>query len=308
MADRYGRRRGLVLLAALLPACARARAAGTTGAEFLGIPVGGRPAALGGAYSALAEDAYAPVWNPAGLCRLPAAQLGAMHLDYGGALSYEFASFAQPLGAHDGLGAAVQYMRPKASVGRDAAGAETGQVSSYFSAYTISYGHAFTGPLSVGGGLKVVDAELGGISGRTVAGDIGGLCRLGERVSVAAVAANLGGRLRFLDQSQSLGDAYRVSLAYAPARTWTLAAEEALPAADSPASRFGMEWRPVPLVAVRAGYHTDGRADGTGLAGLTTGVGLTALGQRFDYAWAPMGQLGDTQYFSVLLIFGGAKK
>jgi hypothetical protein len=231
-----------------------------------------------------------------------------MHLDYSGALSYEFASFAQPLGASDGLGAAVQYMRPKASVGRDAAGAPTGQVSSYFSAYTVSYGHAFQGPLSVGGGLKVVDAQLGGISGRTVAGDLGGLCRINDRVSVAVVAANLGGRLRFLDQSQSLGDAYRAGLSYSPVRTWTLAAEEAFPSSDSAASRFGAEWRPLPLVAVRAGYHTDGRGDGSGVAGLTTGVGLTALGQRFDYAWAPMGTLGDTQYFSLLLIFGGPKK
>src|SRR5450631_2020075 len=41
--------------------------AGTEGASFLDIPVGAGPAALGSAYTALATNAYAPVWNPAGL-------------------------------------------------------------------------------------------------------------------------------------------------------------------------------------------------------------------------------------------------
>ena len=40
---------------------------GTEGASFLDIPVGAEPAALGSAYTALATNAYAPVWNPAGL-------------------------------------------------------------------------------------------------------------------------------------------------------------------------------------------------------------------------------------------------
>jgi hypothetical protein len=42
-------------------------ASGTKGAAFLDIPVCAGPAALGSAYTALSNDAYAPVWNPAGL-------------------------------------------------------------------------------------------------------------------------------------------------------------------------------------------------------------------------------------------------
>ena len=34
------------------------------------------------------------------------------------------------------------------------------------------------------------------------------------------------------------------------------------------------------------------------------GFGLTVAGQRFDYAWLPMGGLGQTQYFSVVITFG----
>jgi hypothetical protein len=53
--------------------------AGTEGASFLDIPVGAAPAAMGGAYSALASDVYAPIYNPAGLGRLDHTELGTQH-------------------------------------------------------------------------------------------------------------------------------------------------------------------------------------------------------------------------------------
>src|SRR5439155_27037330 len=88
--------RGAALLMALGAARWSAAATGTQGASFLEIPVGGRPAALGGAYSALADDAYAPVYNAGGLGFVPSTQLSGMHLDYAGMGGYEFASFVQP--------------------------------------------------------------------------------------------------------------------------------------------------------------------------------------------------------------------
>src|SRR5437016_14160876 len=63
---------------------------GTEGASFLELPVGARPAALGSAYSMLAEDAYAPTWNPGGLAFLNSAQLAAMHMIYLQDTSLEF--------------------------------------------------------------------------------------------------------------------------------------------------------------------------------------------------------------------------
>src|SRR4051812_46029547 len=61
---------------------------GTQGAAFLDIPVGAGPAALGGAYSALARDAYAPTWNPAGLGDVQGVQFSGQHLDYLESLHY----------------------------------------------------------------------------------------------------------------------------------------------------------------------------------------------------------------------------
>src|SRR4029077_10713985 len=89
-------------------------ASGTEGASFLDIPVGGAPAALGSAYTAQANDAYAPVWNPAGLGFLHSLEFTGMHLSYVGPLHYEHAGLVIPLGKDDekdaGFGASMQYL------------------------------------------------------------------------------------------------------------------------------------------------------------------------------------------------------
>src|ERR1051325_7648553 len=89
---------------------------GTEGASFLDIPVGAEPAALGGAYTALANNAYAPVWNPAGLGHLRGNELAGQHTSYLESMHYEFLSFVHPLDiahnsdTHRGLGVSVQYL------------------------------------------------------------------------------------------------------------------------------------------------------------------------------------------------------
>src|SRR5437867_2301136 len=62
---------------------------GTESAAFLDIPAGAGPASLGGAYTALALDAYSAVWNPAGLGFLMDTQLAGQHLSYLESLHYE---------------------------------------------------------------------------------------------------------------------------------------------------------------------------------------------------------------------------
>src|SRR5882672_468327 len=110
---------------------------GTEGAAFLELPVGARPAAMGSAYSALAEDAYAPTWNPAGLAFLDSAQLAAMHMVYLESTSYEYGSFGLPLGHGRGIGVAIQYFRPGSITGLDANENPIGDIGGYYANYTL---------------------------------------------------------------------------------------------------------------------------------------------------------------------------
>ncbi len=53
--------------------------AGGQGGAFLRIPVGARPAGLGNAFTAIADDGSAPFFNPAGLCQIKGTRFGAMY-------------------------------------------------------------------------------------------------------------------------------------------------------------------------------------------------------------------------------------
>ena len=83
---------------------------GTEGASFLDIPVGAGPAALGSAYTALAKNAYAPVWNPAGLSFVDAPQLAGQHLAYLESIHHEYLGIAYPLTSSNAVGFAAQYL------------------------------------------------------------------------------------------------------------------------------------------------------------------------------------------------------
>ncbi|MBT7787641.1 MAG: PorV/PorQ family protein [Calditrichaeota bacterium] len=67
------------------------------GGEFMATGGGARPLGMGGAYTALSEDAYAIFWNPAGLNSIRHPQLGLMHSErFAGEVDYDVAGIALP--------------------------------------------------------------------------------------------------------------------------------------------------------------------------------------------------------------------
>ncbi|MDD5354690.1 MAG: UPF0164 family protein, partial [bacterium] len=81
--------------------------AASTGAAFLKIGAGARPAALGGNYVGLANDVNAVNWNPGGLGFLQEKELSAMYASWLADMNYEFAGYAQPLGDTWAVGGSV---------------------------------------------------------------------------------------------------------------------------------------------------------------------------------------------------------
>src|SRR4051812_24888171 len=74
--------------------------AGTSGAAFLKIGPGARPAAMGEAFTGVADDIHSIYWNPAGLSKLTMPELTGMHMQYFQSIQYEFAAFAYPTEKH----------------------------------------------------------------------------------------------------------------------------------------------------------------------------------------------------------------
>ena len=76
---------------------------------FVDIGYGARPMGMGGAYVALAQDAYAVLWNPAGLAAVRGKEVTFMYADQMALIPYIFASYSQSFGKYHGHGEAVIY-------------------------------------------------------------------------------------------------------------------------------------------------------------------------------------------------------
>ena len=76
--------------------------------EFLKLGVGARALGMGEAFVAVADDASAPYWNPAGLVFLRQRQVLFMHAEqFGDLLNHDFISFAMPLEDQSALAVSV---------------------------------------------------------------------------------------------------------------------------------------------------------------------------------------------------------
>lgn len=86
----------LILATTLLAPAARAFEPGTSGLLFLRLGVSERAAGMGEAYTAVAEDATALYWNPAGLAAMTGTQVHLMHNEWISSLRQEFVGVAHP--------------------------------------------------------------------------------------------------------------------------------------------------------------------------------------------------------------------
>jgi len=295
----------LVLAVGLFNRQAQA-SSGTEGASFLDIPVGAGPAALGSAYSAMASDAYAPVWNPGGLGLIENNQFAGQHLSYLESMHYEFASFVHPLGKGRALGASVQYLGSGNISGMDGNGNPAGDFSAHYAAYSLAYGQSFGDKLSLGATGKIINAKLSDVGANACAFDLGSMVRVTKDLRLAGVLTNVGTKLTFINQSDSLPLAFHLGAVYATKYSVTVAAEAVYPQTGLASFHTGLEWAPMDPVSLRIGYRTDTLKGLSPLAGFTTGIGLNVYGYELSYAWVPLGDLGNTNYFSFMYKFGEA--
>lgn len=147
---------------------------GTTAAAFLNIPVGARATAMGGAFSASANDATSLYWNPAGLTALSGGSFAGEYAAWLADIEFNYAAFALPT-AFGTFGVAVTALRtPEMEVTTVAQQNGTGErfdAASY--AFSLSYARALTDRFSIGGTAKLVNERISSSSASGVALDVG---------------------------------------------------------------------------------------------------------------------------------------
>ena len=100
-------RRSLLVLCGCLLGATTAHATKYAG-EFLKIPVGARAVGMGGAFTAVADDATAPWWNPAGMIYLPYREVIPQHAEkFGKLVNHDYLGVVLPLGGPSGKQSAL---------------------------------------------------------------------------------------------------------------------------------------------------------------------------------------------------------
>jgi len=306
-------------LALLAPAHALSTQAGVAGAQFLKLGAGARAGAMADSFAALADDAYAAYYNPAGLTQLKGAQLAGAHNSLFQGISYEAVDFAVPFGreesySRNAVAAGVYYLSVGDIERRTSDSTDPiGTFGASDGAYGLTYAHAFDRKFSVGLTGKYIAQNIDAYNARSFSADAGALYQLdpdGARpVSVAAVVRNMGrssgGYVSGSNDPLPLGMTLAGACRVFPKRF----------SVDLEASKyrdtdvfFGLggeythPFNENVSGALRFGYSSL-RRDIDGLNGIALGGGISFYKASFDFAWQPFGVLGDTFRYSLIVRF-----
>lgn len=196
----------IVLLAAGLVLCVNAHLfaqnpnIGTSGAQFLKIPVGPRATAMGGAYVANGNDASALFWNPAGIANVKDNELFASFTTLWADINLSHAALVVSTENIGMFGVSMTLLTMgQMEVTTELQPEGTGQT---FDAQDImlgvSYARHLTEEFSVGVTMKLVNQRIWNESASGVCFDVGTQYRIGiEDLSIGMSMTNFGPDMRY---------------------------------------------------------------------------------------------------------------
>jgi hypothetical protein len=295
-----------LLLAAVFLSCGRAYAAGSAGASFLKVGWGARPAAMGEAYTGLADDIDAIYWNPAGLTYIKRQEQTFAHNSWLEAINVEYAAMASRLNARSVAGAGIEYMNVGDIARTDRFGYDAGYYSANDLALMFSYARVLKPGLSAGATLKIVNEKLEAESARAFALDVGAIYEK-PKIRLGLSIKNLGTGLTFVKEATPLPMVLRLGASYKLGKNMLLASDVSMPFDDSLGLHFGAEYiypkvKKVRL-ALRAGFKTAQMAYLGAMSAISLGFGVESGNYGLDYALAPYGDLGMTHRISLKIKF-----
>lgn len=292
-----------VLLAGLLLASVRTCDA-ASGAAFLKAGAGARPAAMGHAYTAIADDVDSLYYNPGGLSRLTRPEIGATHAQWLLGASFDFIGYVQPTAAGT-WGVSVTRLATGTQEARGADRRREGGFAASDTAYALSFGRKAGRSNGLGATVKFLESRIGSDSASTVAFDLGAVHRTaGRRWSFGAAALNIGRGLRFNDQIDPLPLTLGVGAAFETTGLLRIALDVRYEPNDRRTDiGIGTEYALMRGFTLRAGYALPSAGAGISpvgfLSGLGGGLGVRLGRYRADYTFTPFGALGDVSRVSL---------
>lgn len=311
---------------------------GTTGAQFLKILVGGKATAMGGAFVAVADDASALYYNPAGIATLSKMSILLNYVKWPAEINYTYFGFVYPLGGIMGsVGFQAGFLTmPSMDVTTIEEPEGTGEK---FSATDFevggSYARNFTDKLSIGLTGKFISQTIADASASMFAFDAGAQYRTGfKSLRIGMAIRNFGSEGQFTG-GQTLSDKYtkwsyqtpinvqyitetfqlpmnfNFGIAYdlleGPANFLTTSLEFQNPNDGTENVRLGMEYNYSKMIFVRLGYifnweRFKPRLDNMGDLALNQKIEDLSAGLGFNYNVSGIDVMVDYSYTEMGLL------
>jgi hypothetical protein len=312
---------------------------GTTAGQILKLGVDARSIAMGGAFTAVANDISSIYWNPAGLARIYANEAIFTHTEWLAETSYEFGAVAVNLGSVGTIGAMVTAFNSGDMAVRTVEQPDgTGEFFDVTNMVVgLSYARNLTENFAMGFSVKYIYERIWHMSANSFAVDIGTLFTTPFwGVKLGASISNFGGDMRldgrdvmfasdpdpFNDGNVSVVNAqYELESYSLPLRFQvgvakdfdlgnesrvTLAVDAIHPNDNYESLNAGMELGWQELVFFRAGYKSlliDDTEEGPTMGvGAKIRIGGTVF-LKADYAYADFNRLENAQRFSLTVRF-----
>lgn len=312
---------------------------GTVSAPFLEINVGSRAIGMGGAFVAIANDATALYWNPAGISRLPGHELVFIHSAWLADINYDFVGAVFQLKNNGAIGISLISLSTAEMKVRTVDQPEgTGEMFSVGDlALGLAYARNLTERFSIGVNGKFIQQNIWNMSATGFAIDIGTLFTTpfaGMKIGMSI--SNFGGKLQMLGKDTfinydlapdqegsndrlpahlntdkfSLPLLFRVGVALDAVTLKSskvmLAVDAVHPNDNTEYLNVGVEYSSRDWLFLRAGFENLFVLDGEG--GLTLGAGMKYNLSRnarieLDYSYQDFGRLLNAQSFSLSLGF-----
>ncbi|MBI4727311.1 PorV/PorQ family protein [candidate division TA06 bacterium] len=271
--------------------------AGDKAGLFLTLPQGGRPTAMGEAFTGITGDIYCGQWNPAGLADLSSltmtASLAPTYLD----MSYGYLSAALPY-RRNTFGLAISYFNYGDLQGWDQNGLNPASFNAMDLGLAMLYARSFPGhKMALGGSLKLLREPIENESATAVMLDAGATKRI-NRFTLGVSLKNLGSGLKFNSESSGLpvtlsagGTYYFIDLPLVPAISLDV------PFDGHPVISLGAEYSLANYLSLRTGLRTE--RDQGFASWLRGGFGVNYNGFGVDYAMIPGNELGYTHVVTI---------
>ena len=299
---------------------------GISSAQFLKIGIGSRALGMGASYVAVANDAEALYWNPAGISQFSKPALFFSHTEWLVDVKLEYAGAVYHLNSVNSIGAAITFLHTDEM--KETTVFQPFGTGRYFNfsdfLIALSYARNMTEKFSFGLSVKFMQENLAELTMRSVLFDLGTYYKTGwKSIRFAVAVSNFGADMKPTGtiedtnlnnenveissfQSFSPPTVFRIGVAWEildnEQHKVTNSVQLNHPNDNRENINLGLEYWWNDLFALRGGYVT-ARTEEDFSVGFGIHAPITMADFRLDYAFSNFGRLGNANRFSLQLLF-----